>query len=97
VFGILALLYAHAYRSPASADLTAVDRLDTRAKSTATSASWRSAVLSILVALVSAFVAPRLAGIAGYAYFGTGLSEWAIARHGRRLRKRLDATQPSLP
>ena len=85
VFGILALLYAHAYRQREALELTPLEILATRMQIYSNVGVAGVGVLSIVIAVVCGKVAPNLVGIAGYAYGAIGLVEWRVGElHGRR-------------
>jgi uncharacterized membrane protein len=85
VFGMLALLYAHALRRREDLELDRTEIFHTRASIGRNLLGASVGVVSILVALL---VPDRMIGLAGYAYFLFGIAfgiHGALA--GRRLRK----------
>jgi uncharacterized membrane protein len=88
-FGLLAAMYSHAYRCRARLDLTPVEIINTRIEIYRNAALSAIGLLSILVAVVTGRIAPRLVGIAGFVYFAIGLSEWGLGKFRGRLIKRL--------
>jgi len=95
VFGILALLYGHAYGERLTLDLSAIEQLDTRAHIYSNIGVASVGVLSIIVALVCARVAPNLVGIAGYLYCTIGLVEWQVGKYRSRGRTKLNTADTS--
>lgn len=89
VFGILTLLYGHAYRERRRLDLSPVETLDTRVQIYRNIGVASVGVLSIAVALVLGRVAPNLVGVAGYLYCLIGLVEWRVGEFHGRARKKL--------
>jgi hypothetical protein len=88
VFTILALLYARAYRLREQLELTLEGALATRVRIYSNVGVALVGVLSMIVAVVCGALAPRLTGLAGYAYVTIGLVEWGIGNyHGRERRK----------
>jgi uncharacterized membrane protein len=88
VFSILAILYHHAYRLRDALALTPGEIVNTRAEiyRNLGIAGW--GIASIAIAAITAHFAPNLVGLAGYVYFGIGLSEWACGEYrGRALKK----------
>jgi uncharacterized membrane protein len=97
-FGLLAAMYSHAYRRRAQLDLTPVEIVNTRVEIYRNAALSAIGLLSILVAVVTGRIAPRLVGIAGFVYFAIGLSEWGLGEYRGRLIKRLPVgADSSLP
>jgi len=91
VFSILGLMYQHAYAKRGELSLTAEEVLDTRARVYSNFGVAAIGVLSILIALVAARLAPGLVGFAGFAYALIGLVEWRIgAYHGRQMERLLE-------
>jgi uncharacterized membrane protein len=88
VFGILALLYRHAYRHRDALDLTAVEIVDTRVDIYRNLAMAGIALASATTAFVLLRVAPGLVGIAGFMYALIGIAEWWLGDYGGKLRKR---------
>jgi hypothetical protein len=89
LYGLVALLYAHAYRRRESLELTPVEAFDTRVSIVGHLLAVGIGLVSIAVALA---VPPNLVGLAGYAYFLFGP---VMAVHGsiagsrrRRLREK---------
>jgi uncharacterized membrane protein len=89
VFAILAALYAHAYSQRAMLELTPAEVVETRFAIYGNVALAGIALVSIVVALVTARVAPRAVGIAGFVYFGIGLIEWTLGTYRGRAVRRL--------
>jgi hypothetical protein len=91
-------MYSHAYRRRAQLDLTPVEIVNTRVEIYRNAALSAIGLLSILVAVVTGRIAPRLVGIAGFVYFAIGLSEWGLGEYRGRLIKRLPVgADSSLP
>jgi uncharacterized membrane protein len=90
VFGILALLYAHAYRSRETLELTPLEILSTRVQIYSNVGVMSVALVSMAIALVCWKVAPNLTGIAGYIYTAIGLVEWRVGEYQRRIRAKLE-------
>ena len=97
VFGILALLYTHAYRRRGALDLTPLEVLATRMQIYSNVGVAGVGLLSIVIAMVCGRVAPNLVGIAGYAYSAIGLVEWRVGELHGRLRDRLVNTAGTSP
>jgi uncharacterized membrane protein len=95
VFGILALLYGHAYRERQALELSAIEVLDARAQIYSNIGVASVGALSIIVALVCGRVAPNLVGIAGYLYCTIGLVEWRVGEYRGRGRKKLNKANTS--
>ena len=95
VFGILALLYGHAYRERQALELSAIEVLDARAQIYSNIGVASVGALSIVVALVCGRVAPNLVGIAGYLYCTIGLVEWRVGEYRGRWRKKLNKADTS--
>jgi len=89
VFGILALLYSHAYRERRTLELSPIETLDTRAQIYSNVGVAGVGVLSVVVALVLGRVAPNLVGIAGYLYCLIGIVEWRVGEYRGRARKKM--------
>jgi uncharacterized membrane protein len=89
-FGVLALLYRHAYARRAALDLTAAEAIETRFDVYRNTAIAGIGVVSAAAAIALLRVAPHLVGIAGFLYFGIGISEWTIGEYGGRLQRKLD-------
>lgn len=88
VFGILAALYAHAYRLRTTLALTPAELLRTRVEIYRNIGYVGFGVLSTVIAAVTARFAPSLLGFAGFVYFGIGILETAIGTYeGRQLRR----------
>jgi uncharacterized membrane protein len=96
-FGLLAALYAHAYRRRAVLELTPVEALDARVDVYRNLALAGIGLLSVTVAVILAAVAPGLVGLAGFVYFGIGFSEWALGAYNGRMRRRLASTADTSP
>ena len=88
LYGLLALLYAHAHRRREFLRLTPLEAFDTRASIRASLLAASIGGLSILIALT---VPPRMVGLAGLSYFLFGP---VLTLHGTlngRRRRRLEA------
>jgi uncharacterized membrane protein len=88
-FGILAAMYRHAYARRAALELTPVEVLDTRVQIYRNLGIVAIGLTSILVAVITARVAPRQVGYAGLIYFAIGIVEWILGAYNGRMRKRL--------
>jgi uncharacterized membrane protein len=88
-FGILTAMYAHAYRSRAELELTPVEVLDARVQIYRNLGIVAIGAVSILVAVITARIAPNQVGLAGLVYFAIGLVEWMLGEYGGRARRRL--------
>jgi uncharacterized membrane protein len=97
IFGILAALYSHAYARRHDLQLTALEIVDTRIEIYRNLGLAAIGLLSVAVAAITAVVAPRMVGIAGYLYFAIGFSEWGIGEYGSRLKKRVVSTTDTSP
>lgn len=97
IFGILALLYAHAYRMREALSLTPLETLATRMQIYSNVGIAGVGILSIAVALVCGKLAPNLVGIAGYVYSAIGLVEWRVGDYHGRMRARLVSTADTSP
>jgi uncharacterized membrane protein len=86
VFGLLSLLYAHAYRMRAALGLSAIEILETRVHVLRNAAIVGWGVLSVLISAVGGDAS---VSIAGFIYFGIGLSEWALGDYVGRARRKL--------
>jgi uncharacterized membrane protein len=98
VFSILAILYHHAYRLRDALGLTAREVVNTRVEvyRNLSVAGW--GIASIAIAAITALLAPNLVGLAGYVYFGIGLSEWGFGEYrGRALKKLAVSTAYTSP
>jgi uncharacterized membrane protein len=98
VFSILAILYHHAYRLRDALGLTAREVVNTRVEvyRNLSVAGW--GIASIAIAAITALLAPNLVGLAGYVYFGIGLSEWGFGEYrGRALKKIATSTADTSP
>jgi uncharacterized membrane protein len=91
VFVILAALYAHAYSRRVLLELTPSEVVETRFEIYGNVALAGIALASVVVALVTARVAPRAVGIAGFVYFGIGLIEWALGTYRGRAVRRVES------
>jgi len=89
-FGVLALLYGHAYSRRGALGLTPVEAAEARVDVYSNLGIAGLGVLSAVLAIVLLRVAPALVGLAGYLYFGIGISEWTIGEYGNRVRRRLE-------
>jgi uncharacterized membrane protein len=90
VFGILALLYAHAYRKREMLELTPIEILSTRVQIYSNVGIAGIGILSMVIALICWKMAPNLTGIAGYIYTGIGLVEWRVGEYQSRMRAKLE-------
>lgn len=83
----------HAYTRRDVLELTPAEILEVRVDvyRNVTIAIWGAA--SILVAIVTGWLAPRLVGLAGYLYTGIGLSEWSLGEYRRRQLAKVVATR----
>src|SRR3954454_9609734 len=88
VFGILATMYRHAYLHRGDLGLSPAEVIDTRVQIYSNLALAGIGVLSVLVAVLTARIAPDLVGIAGYVYFLIGLVEWWLGGYRGRQQKR---------
>ena len=95
VFGILALLYRYAYGQRDRLQLSATERIDARVRLWSNTAIAGWGVVSMLLALVLGRTAPHLIALAGYVYFGIGLSEWLLVRYRGRMCRRLNTASTS--
>jgi Endosomal/lysosomal potassium channel TMEM175 len=95
VFGILGLMYGHAYRRRDDLELTPIEVVDTRVDVYRNFAIGGIGLLSVVVAAILSRVAPRQIGLAGYMYFLIGIAEWQLGTYGGRLRKRVSTTNTS--
>src|SRR5205823_3111454 len=95
VFGILALMYWHAYRHRDDLELTPVEVVDTRFDVYRNVALACIGLASALTAAILARVAPRSIGIAGYMYFLIGIAEWRQGEANGRMRTRISTTNTS--
>jgi hypothetical protein len=94
-FAILAAMYAHAYARRADLGLDAFEVLDARMHIYSNLALAGIGLLSIAVAAVTARVALRLVGIAGWVYFLIGFVEWGLGAYKARLRRRISKASTS--
>ena len=90
VFGVLALLYQHAYNLRDRLHLTPLEALDARVQAFSSLGVAMIGALSIAIAAVTRQAAPHSVGLAGFAYFGIGVTEWAVGAYRRRARRRLE-------
>ena len=90
-FGILTAMYAHAYACRVALDLTPVDVLDTRVQIYRNVGFVTIGVVSILVAAITARIAPQQVGMAGFVYFAIGIVEWILGEYHARMRRKLVA------
>jgi uncharacterized membrane protein len=88
VFALLALLYGHAYRKRDALHLTSVEIVDTRVQVVRNAAISLWGVLSVLICLTGGLA---WVSVAGFIYFGIGLSEWALGEYNGRMRRKLTA------
>jgi uncharacterized membrane protein len=93
VFSLLALLYHHAYTRRDVLALTPAEILEVRVDVYRNVAIAIWGVASILVAVITGRLAPRLVGLAGYLYTGIGLSEWSLGEYRRRQLAKVAATR----
>lgn len=91
-FGILTAMYAHAYACRAALELTPVEVLDTRVQIYRNVAFVAIGVVSMLVAAITAKIAPQQVGMAGLVYFAVGIVEWVLGEYNGRMRKKLANT-----
>jgi uncharacterized membrane protein len=86
VFALLALLYGHAYRMRGPLQLTRAEIVEARVQVMRNVAISLWGVLSVLIC-----VAGGLAwmSVAGFIYFGIGLSEWGLGEYHGRMRRKL--------
>ena len=89
VFGILALMYAHAYRHRGDLQLTPLEVVDTRVDVYRNIGIACIGVASVVMAAILGRVAPNLIGLAGYMYGLIGISEWLLGNYNSRLRSRI--------
>ena len=97
IFGILAAMYSHAYARRGDLALTPLEVVDTRIEVYRNLGIAAIGLLSVAVAAITAVVAPRSVGIAGFLYFAIGFSEWGIGEYGARLRKKAASTADTSP
>jgi hypothetical protein len=90
-FGILTAMYAHAYACRVALDLTPADVLDTRVQIYRNVGFVTIGVVSILVAAITARIAPQQVGMAGFVYFAIGIVEWILGEYHGRMRRKLVA------
>lgn len=88
-FGVLALLYRHAYARRAAIGLSAVEAVVARVDFYRNAAIAGIGLVSAAAAIALLRTAPNLVGVAGFLYFGIGISEWTIGKYGGRLEKRV--------
>jgi uncharacterized membrane protein len=86
VFGVFALLYAHAYRKRQELALSAHEVLITRISILDNLGFVAIAVVSIVIATIGG---PRWAGIAGFTYAVIGPMKWVLGEYTGRQLKRL--------
>jgi uncharacterized membrane protein len=86
VFGVFALLYAHAYRRRRELALSPQELLITRISILDNLGFVTIAIVSIAIATIGG---PRWSGVAGFTYAGIGLMKWALGEYGGRKRKQL--------
>jgi uncharacterized membrane protein len=89
LYGILALMFLHAYRKRRDLQLTPVEILNTRIE------VWRNAAVAgwALLSASTAFVGGLpWTWAAGFIYFGIGFSEWGLGAYRGRATKRLNTT-----
>jgi uncharacterized membrane protein len=90
-FGILTAMYSHAYACRVALDLTPADVLDTRVQIYRNVGFVTIGVVSILVAAITARIAPQQVGMAGFVYFAIGIVEWILGEYHGRMRRKLVA------
>jgi uncharacterized membrane protein len=90
-FGVLAAMYAHAYRRRTALELTPLDIVDVRAYIWSNIGLAAIGLVSVAVAAIAGRFAPNLVGISGYVYFLIGLMEWWVGSYRGRLRAELGA------
>lgn len=88
-FGILALLYAHAYRRRDQLELSAVEVLDARVDIYRNIGVASVGLVSMTLAVILGAVAPRTVGIAGFFYAVIGFVEWGLGEYQGRERRKL--------
>lgn len=91
VFGILALMYWHAYRHREDLELTPIEIVDTRIDVYRNIALACIGLASVATAAILSRAAPRVVGLAGYMYFLIGITEWWLGDYNGKLRKRVAA------
>jgi uncharacterized membrane protein len=86
IFGLLAQLYAHAYRLRGALGLSAAEIVGARVQVMRNAAIALWGVLSILISVAggSAWLSA-----AGFVYFGIGISEWALGAYNGRMQRKL--------
>jgi uncharacterized membrane protein len=92
VFGLFALLYAHAYRQRDELALNASDALDTRVEIIDNVGIAAIGVLSLLIATFGGPLASAV--VAGPIYFLIGPFKFGLGAYGRKAHARLDAITP---
>jgi len=85
VFSILALLHRHAYRLRDRLALSDEAAIETRVRIYSNVGVASVGAVSIAVAIASRLFAPNLIGLAGYTYALTGVVEWRIGAHRKRM------------
>src|SRR5262245_11274230 len=95
VFGILGVMYWHAYSRREDLELSAVEVVDTRVDIYRNAAIACIGLVSVATAAIFSRAAPRDVGIAGYMYFLIGITEWWLGSYNGKLRRRLNATKTS--
>ena len=88
-YGILAALYAHAYRLRKELDLTPAEVIDTRTDVLSNVSLAGIGLLSAGFAAVAGIYAPKYVFVAGLIYFLIGIAEWQIGDYGGRLKRKL--------
>ena len=91
-FGVLAALYAHAYARRRELALSTLEIVETRVDIYRNLGISGIGVLSAALAAVLKLVAPGLVGLAGFVYFGIGISEFTLGEYANRARKKLEAS-----
>jgi len=90
-FGILAALYAHAYRHRGDLELAPLEVVDTRAQIYSNLGLSAIGLASAAVAAIMGRLAPNLVGVAGWVYFLIGLVEWWVGAYRGRSRRAIAA------
>ena len=86
IFGLLALLYAHAYRLRAQLGLSAGETVWARVQVMRNAAIAGWGVLSMLICVAGG---RAWLSAAGFVYFGIGISEWALGEYNGRMQRQL--------
>jgi hypothetical protein len=96
-FGILTAMYAHAYRLRAELELTPVEVLDARVQIYRNVGFVAIGLTSVLVAAITARIAPQQVGISGLVYFAIGIVEWVLGEYHGRANRALVSTKDISP